>query len=653
MAPKHQVHPSRLLAFLFAGPLFLVALSLLAWLHFKVDTGGFAAFISDAFALKPIRQFGVQYGLTIVLPIYLGAGILAWLAGMLPGALARPGLLREWRAGEALGLSLSGLLWAHTVLWWQVPTTLWVLPGLRALPFYLVFPLLALVALAYPLRWLSRARAQGPVRRGTVLVLWLLLWSGMALVPQWVPRLKPVAKDGDQPCRVLMLGIDGLRSDTFLEKANDLTGVRYSNVYTPIPATRLLWHIMWGGDPLTYTVGHVAPSEQEFRQEHNLLLLREAVQKGWRPRFYIDDGGTISLAGRRMDLDDALMPATGWENYVNSNLAVNYPFYAVIENLFKPFPTTNPWAPLEAGLEESLRLGRGSAWVMFHSCLAHQPIFLTRKELWGTGRWWTLSPRAYQPKADISQVTQKDVDHPEDRTNPFLAYQLRQAAIIEAWRPIWNRLATDPQYKDAVRILFSDHGERFHQIANGFQLQGVHGFNLDPWECRASLLIAGPGFSQTVDPKPRAATISLLGLRDGVARSLDGSKPFDASFLESNTPRAVFRYHTLGTDAFGSEAYQFRNEPEKDLAINTYLAPGGLWWTVYHKSADERAKDASIGYAVGPESHYIKPLKDGGAVESIFKGYELQSEKTIDEAAFQKAKGDVEKILKDGFSHLR
>jgi hypothetical protein len=647
MSTNHQVHPTRLLAFLLAGPLFLAVLVFLAWLHFKVDTGGFAGFISDSFKIKPIRQFGLRYGLTILVPIYLGAGVLAWLVSVLPAALARPGLLKDWRAGEALGLASSVLLWAHAVLWWQVPTALWVIPGLRRLPFFLLFPLLALLAWAYPCHWLGRSRDVGRVRRGAVLGAWLLLWTGMALVPQWLPRLKPAARGGDQPCRVLLLGIDGLRSDTFLAHAGGLDGIRYRNVYTPIPATRMLWHILWGGDIMNYTIGHVAPSEEELRAQHDLALLRTASLEGWRPRFYIDDGGTIGLAGRRMDLDDALMPATGWENFVNSNLAVNFPFYAVMENLLKPFPTTNPWAPLDAGLKEALRLGRGSGWVMFHSCLAHAPIFLNREELWQVGRWWTLSPQDYQPKSDLADVKPAEMEHPDPRTNTFLAYQIRQARILAAWKPIWNGLGQDPAYQDAVRVLFSDHGERFHQVGTaGFQLQGVHGFNLDPWECRATLLVAGPGFTQGEDPTPRDATISLLGLRAGISRLLDGTGPFDAAFLESFTPRAPFRYHTLATDAFGAEPYEFRSEPEKDLAVNTYLAPGGLWWTVYKKTATERAKDASVGYGEGPVTTYFKPLKAGGALESTFRGYEFIGEKTIDEDAFQKAKADVEALLR-------
>jgi hypothetical protein len=345
-----------------------------------------------------------------------------------------------------------------------------------------------------------------------------------------------------------------------------------------------------------------------------------------------------------MDMDDLLMPAAGWENFVNSNLSVNFPLYAVWENMLKPFPTTNPWATMDGGLKDALRLGRGSGWVMYHSCLAHQPVFLDRRELHQTGRWWTLAPKAYEPFSNIGQVTPKDLLHPDPRTNTFLGYQIRMRSILRAWEPIWNALAQDPQYKDAVRVLFSDHGERFHIVANGLQLQGVHGFNLDPWECRATMLVAGPGFGQSVEPKPREATTSILGLRDGISRLLDG-KAFDAPYFETCTPKAPFRYHTLATDAFGAEPYSYRAEPEKDLAVNTFLGLGGIWYTQYKKSAKERAEDASVGYGVGPLTTYIKPLKDGGAMESVFREYQMVSEHKIDEAAFQKAKRDVEQIL--------
>ena len=640
-----KVRPTRIIASIAIGPLFLAGLGLLTYLHFRFAKAGISGFLSDAFTLKPTRTFGLQYGLKLLLPLYLGAGALAWATAYLPGALLHRPWSRQWRGREALAFGFSALLWAHLVLWWQVPSTLWVLPGLRSIPFVALFPLLAALALAYPVVWLWRMPSGRVLPRLATLGCWIVLWSSLALAPQWLPRLKPVARGGTQPCKVLILGVDALRGDTFQEVSPGFEGLRYRNTYTAIPATRMLWHILWGGDVMEYTIGHVAPSVEEFKQPHDLTLLRDASAKGWRPRFYIDDGGTIGTAGRHLDLDDLLMPAEGWENFVNSNLAVNFPLYAAWENSLKSFPTTNPWANMDDGLKEALRLGRGSGWVMYHTCLAHQPIFLTRKELGQAGRWWTLAPKDFEPRPDLAEVTTRDLEHASPVTNPFTAYKIRMASILTAWKPIWNGLAQDPAYKDAVRVLFSDHGERFHNVANGFQLQGVHGFNLDPWECRATMLVAGPGFSTAVTPTPREATISLLSLRAGIRRLLDGTGPFDAAFFEAAYPKAPFRYHTLASDAFGKEPYPFRAEPEKDLAVNTFIGPEGIWFTKYSKSAKERAEDASVGYGEGRNSTYFKPLQGGGAIRYEFTDYDLRSEARIDEAAFQKAKKEVETLL--------
>lgn len=635
--------PSRILAPLLVGPLFLAIMALLAFIHFKLAKSGISGWISEAFGYRPIRAFGISYALKILVPTYLVAGLLAWFASLLPGLLVRRGWGRDWTAPEALAFGVSGLGWMHVLLWWEVPSALWLLPGLRAVPFIALLPLLTIAALAFPVRWLLAHREAGIWRGGATLAGWLLLWSLLPLAPRWMPRPAPAAKGGSQPCQVLMLGVDGLRSDTFLKQADALTGTRYANAYTVIPATRLLWHILWGGDPLSYTIGHVGPSVEEFDRPHELTLLRAAMEKGWNPRFYIDDGGTIGIAGRKMDLDDALMPAVGWENFINSNLAANFPLYAVWENWFKPFPTTNPWAPLDAGLKEALRLGRGSGWVMFHSCLAHQPIFLTRQELGQTGRWWTLAPRDYEPRSHIALVTARDVLNADPRCNPFRNYEIRMANLLKAWTPIWNGLAQDPHYGGAVRTLFSDHGERFHTITEGFQLQGVHGFNLDPWESRVTLLLSGPGFPH--QPKANEATVSLLGFRDGVQRLLSGRGAFDATYLESSRPVAPLRYHTLATSAFGQESVEFRAASERSLATNSYLGPDGLWFTKYTQGPEERAKDASVAYATGPDLFVSKPLKDGGAKAFHYRRYDLVSVTDQTEEEFQQVKKKVEALL--------
>ena len=76
------------------------------------------------------------------------------------------------------------------------------------------------------------------------------------------------------------------------------------------------------------------------------------------------------------------MPARGWENFVNSNLGGARPAVRGLAGHASgcsPPPTRGP-SPA-AGLHQALEQGRGADWVIYHSCLAHQPIFLTRREL--------------------------------------------------------------------------------------------------------------------------------------------------------------------------------------------------------------------------------------------------------------------------------
>ncbi len=641
----HRPSRLRLLAVVLVGPLALALLFLAFVLYYKWAQAGITGWLADAMHMAPIRAFGRFYVLKILLPLYTAAGIALWLLTLVPLALLDRRWMRHWQGRECLALGLAAFLWAHAVLWWQVPTALWTIPGLRRLPFVLLFPLLFLSPVLAG--WFAaKRRGWAWPRRAVGVAAWLVLWA----IPAWLPQVLPTPgvkpRDGQDRCQVLMVGLDGLRSDVLLKEAGGLKGLRYENSYTPIPATRLLWHILWGGDPLFYTVGHVGPSIEEFMHPETLVLLKEAKDKGWKPRFYIDDGGTIGLAERKVDLDDALSPAEGWENYVNSNLAASFPLYAVWENWFKPFPTTNPWAPLDAGLKETLRLGRGSKWVMFHSCLAHQPIFLTRNELARTGRWWTLPPEAYKPVPNKYLVTKDQAYHPDARTNAFLAYRIRMNAILRAWEPVWNRLGQDPSYQDATRVLFSDHGERFHNIGpSGFQLQGIHGFNLDPWECRTAMLMAGPGFSDRVETTPRTASVSLLGLRDGVRRLVQGQGAFDADFFERAYPVAPIRYHTLDDSSYSEVTEKYRQMSDKEIAANSFIGPNGVWYTEYLNPASERAKDVSVAMGEGTELRIYKPLVDGGARAFHFKGYALLSDEKVDEATYQAKKAGVEKLM--------
>lgn len=638
-----RLHRLRLLALLLPGPLLLGVLGVMALIHYKTAPAGMAVWLADAFQYKPIREFALFYGFKILLPLYLVAGIGAWLLTLLPALGLDRAWARDWKGREAVGFGLSGLLFAHLLLWWEVPTALWMLPGLRQIPFVVLFPLLTVLALAYPLRWLLRRNLSWP-RRSVYLVCWVAAWSLLAGFPRWVEPPRPEARPGKGPVKVLMVGLDGLRSDVHLKLAGELEGIPYTQAVTPIPATRLLWHVLWGGDPMFYSVGHVGPSIEEFQNPGSLKLLLKAASQQWKPRFYIDDGGTIGLAQRVTPLDDHLMPAEGWENFVNSNLASSFPLYAVWENWLKPFPTTNPWAPLDQGLKEALRLGRGSQWVMFHSCLAHQPLFLNRDELGQTGRWWTLAPRRYLPNASRFEVGPKQLAEADSRTGPFQSYTIRMASIVRAWQETWNNLSRDPDYKDAVRILFSDHGERFHHVAPNLQLQGIHGFNLDPWELRVALQVAGPGFSNRTGEFPREGSVSLLGIRDGIERLMEG-KAFDDAFLRQAYPVAPVRYHVVDRQAFTEEPGEYRQISDKEIQSDSFIGRRGLWFTKYDRPASERAMDVSVAWAEGDRLTVLKPLKRGGAHRYRYEGYRLLEVVEVDEAELKAGRAKVEALM--------
>jgi hypothetical protein len=626
-----------------AGALIVVLLSLFLALHLHWAEAGLAVLLDGGLKAAPIKAFARNLALTMLLPFYLVAALVLWCLGMAWAALFKRGFSHAWKAGEGFAITFSALLWVHLGLWWQVPTTLWLIPGLAKVPFWLLLPALLALTLAYPLYWLAKAQL-GWVKGPLVLAGWLMLWALVPWAPSVMPRLLSPARGGGDEARVLVIGLDGLREDVGQAATTSFIGTPYPNTYTVIPATRLLWHILWGGDPLTYTVGHVTPDIEEFTKADTLPLIAEAARKGWKPRFYIDDGGTIGLVGRRLAFDDVLMPAAGWENYVNSNLTASYPLLAVWENWGRAFPTTNPWAPMDSGLREALRLGRGSKWVMFHSCLAHIPIFLRRDELAQIPRWWTMPPADLEPYSVRGQITVQREARYDIRRDPFKSYSIRMQSILKAWEPLWNELSQDPSYKNATRILFSDHGERFYRVSDKLRLGGIHGYNLDPWETRAMLKIAGPGFDPVPGPA-RQDTISLLALRDGFREALATDKAITPATIEHSYPEAPMRYQCIDVNLFTEEPAEYRHLDMKTLTKGTSVAPGGIWFTQYTKTREERAEDVSVGWGRGGNLEVFRPLKAGGAHRYRYEGFLLKTIDTVPEDTYTKEKEKVIKIL--------
>jgi len=636
----------RWMAPLGAGFLFLLVLMIFLVLRMHYAEAGLTVMLGKTFFVRPVKLFALRFTLTLLLPFYLASALVLCGLALTWGSAFRKQFSQDWRALEGLGLTLSALLWVHVFLWWQVPSTLWLLGGLRSLPFWASFPLLTGAALAYPIHWIRKQRL-GWLRGAAVVGGWLLLWSLVPYAPRVLPRLLSPARGGDQEAKVLVIGLDGLRQDVGEQATTRWTGTLYPNAYTVIPATRLLWHILWGGDPLYYTVGHAPPALEEYNGEQTLPLVDEADAKGWKPRFYIDDGGTIGLIGRRLNFDDMLMPAPGWENFINSNLSASFPLFAAWENWGRAFPTTNPWAPLDAGLKEALRLGRGSKWVMFHSCLAHQPIFLHLEELARLPHWWTLAPATLEPFTVRMQVTPQRAAHYDPRRDPFQAYTIRMESILKAWEPIWNGLAQDPMYRNATRILFSDHGERFYHVTDAVRLGGVHGYNLDPWETRVMLRVAGPGFALGTGIR-KPDTLSLLSLRDGFRYALDHDGSIPPPVLEQAWPVAPMRYHSLDLDLFQADATEYRQLDLKELANGTAIAPEGLWFTRYQATVEARAEDVSLAWGRGEDLEVVRPLKGPGAYRYNYKGYTLQKVTAMTEDEYKAEKAKVKRALSGG-----
>jgi len=628
-----------------AGMLCLVLLSLAMALRMKTAEAGLTNVMTTGFTLAPVKHFAIRFVLTLLIPFYLGASLLLWGATLILATLFRSGYSRVWRPREGFLFTLSALLWVHLVLWWQVPTTLWLIPGLRLLPFWVVFPLLLVATLVYPLLW-ARRQTLGWIKGTALLGSLLLAWSLLPWAPEKMPRLLTASLGGSDRTQVLIIGLDGLREDVGQTATADWNGTAYTNAYTVIPATRLLWHILWGGDPLFYTVGHAPPTKEELLGQQPLPVIDQAFLRGWKPRFYIDDGGTIGLTGKVANFDDVVMPAPGWENFVNSNLSSAFPLFADWENWGRAFPTTNPWAPLDGGLREALRLGRGAKLLMFHSCLAHQPIFLNRKELGGIPGWWTMAPRNMEPYMARQQVTAKRAAQYDVRRDPFLAYRLRMASVLQAWKPIWNGLDKDPDFGGATRILFSDHGERFYHVTGSIRLGGVHGYDIDPWEARIMLKVDGPGFQALPGTPPVSATVSVLSIRDALAEAITKERPLERRTLETSYPVAPIRYQTLDRDLFTSDRIGvYREMTLERLVMQTAIAGDGMWFVHSDATLEERAAEVTVGFGQGSELTVVKPLKDGGADKLTYHGYDLKRVDRIDEADYDHAKERVTKIL--------
>lgn len=623
-----------------AGVWFLLVLLALAWLHNSQTSNELSGVIAKSFATSVVRSFLSLLVLREVLPLFLLVSLLLWLLA-LAWALFPFCLGWSWRArwtwvdGFLLTWGLLGTL--HLALWWKVPSALWLIPGLNLLPFWLDFALLLPFCFT-PMLWVARRSSLPWPRQSMAFAGWLVIaWVAATLPLAIGQRVSSRPRTVAHKPQMLILGVDSLRAD--VPELKNFPGTHYENAYTAIPATRLLFSILWGGDPQHYSVGHVFPDIDELNGQYPFTLLDALSKKGLKLRFYIDDGGTIGLAGRTEVFDEVLMPARGWENFVNSNLSGHVPLYAIFLDLLRVFPSTHPWASMDAGLRIALESGRGADLVMFHSCLAHIPSFLTRQELSQIPQWWTLHPKDLIPMFSLGEVDAKTTATWDARKDPYNLYQIRMRSILNAWAPIWKALETDPNYKGSLRILLSDHGERFYHATEEIRLGGVHGFDVDPWQARVPLVVAGPGF---IEETRKDGAASLLNVRDVIGNMLlYGQIPKPEAFIAK--PFAPIRYHTLDTNQMRTTEKKYYELSVDKMVTHLKIGSDGLWFMRYDRPATERANEVTVAQAFGDRLVVFKPLLKGGADRLEYRGYQLVGEEEIDQKRFVIIKSEIEK----------
>jgi hypothetical protein len=617
-----------------AAPLLVVALSaVLAWSYFSGTQAGTPGLFVLALKFPILSRFAKGWLLQEVLPLY---GILSLVGWTLTAALGAAFLGKDWRntwnGRHAFLATCGGLVLIHAWLWFKVPTTMWVIPGLRRLPMGLALALVPLLGIGL-LRWaLPRGgRAWGVAAASA------LGWVLLAQAPFWLqtaPGLVP--HPGEKSPEIVLLAIDGLRPDVaYKQGLASFQGQHAAQAISPIPATRMLYSLLWGGDPIRFTSAHIMPDVEEYEHKARYHTLQAAREQGKKVRFFIDDGGTIGLSQRGEDFDEVGMPARGWENFISSNLSVHLPIYASWLDVLRVFPTTNPWVAPDRGLRSALERGRGADWVFFHSCLIHQPVFLTRHELGQIPGWAKVPAARMEPIPSVFAVTESMAASWDDRGNPALAYQIRVRTLMESWAPVWNALAQDPQYRTATRILFSDHGERFQHATETLQVQGVHGYDLNPWELQVPLILQDAQGRSGSFSEP----VSLLGLRAGLHDlAAKGQRPTLEAMAAAPVIARLNLQRTIG-DTQGDEFVTF--DP-LGVVESSHIGPDGMWAMTYSKPAKERGEQAAVacwekdGFAV------YRPLKAGGALRSLYSGYAWIKDEKVDETAFRSKKLDIE-----------
>lgn len=484
----------------------------------EIDTEGpFAALMAVVRPRLPLL-------LSRVALAYLGAGAFLGLAA---GLLARSLDLRRRWLGRAvftgeMAILLALLLWHRAItrpaLFDDLPPAL---PLLQALvdegdPLH---PLLALAALllahacAAWFRFGFRTTRPLHAAAGAAMVAALLFTPSLPVPKPHEPRVTS-AREFQKPRLVLMVGMDAFRPDrlavyggsgavaphleAFLSEAT-----RFDRAYTPIaqtePAFRSLLTARW-----PFATGVRYPLTADSRREELPTFPSILAQHGHRTVF-ATDCSRFNFQDERSGFSERLQPPRGALNFALEKLRYRGPgifldnaagaafLPELIENrglagLYDPHGYARRLARRITAAAEA-----GPTMFLFHSTAAHfpgDPVYPHYRRF--VARTEPLERRLRMFFAPVG----KDTPGPSGwgrRQSEALYDELLSQADAQLGI-LLEELRSRGLYRDALVIVFSDHGESFHSDAP--HLAGttpVHGARLSEEESRILLAIKPPG----------------------------------------------------------------------------------------------------------------------------------------------------------------
>lgn len=479
--------------------------------------------------ITPVLVAGTAQWVGSALAIYAGLGFL------FAGAVASVFRLHRFPAAQSFRFGLlTGLLqcfWFHGFLYARVPVSLASIPVLGHLPLWFAFLLVAALG-AWGLRpWLRIVPVPHRFLHG---IAFLMLLGGIQSLPhdlfRWVHR-PPALPAGDP--RVVILSVDALRQDTF-ERLIPGSSDRGIQAITAVPATRVAWNLLLGGDPQFYLCGSIAPTSSELRHPERLGVLAQAHQRGLRSAFAINDDVTLGFSRDPNLWSTVRDPEKGWKYYFSLGFASTWPAFGWGENYLSPVETINPWSSPEAFWRDTEALIRSHHFTAVHDCALHPPISLSSRELTRTYGWGWLGRSAYNFRS-YYQAEQLEEDR-GSRLGPYgdasVHYASRSYTLLEQLpQRVRDLVATYPRLSGVVT---SDHGEFHAPILEPdgtvrSHINGMHGFTLDPDTVRIPLV----PFGKTRIEGTPGSVVSWFDLRDGLSRWIRQPGPLTVNASES------------------------------------------------------------------------------------------------------------------------